>query len=252
MRHIEKIVIAPGVFDILHLGHIRFLNEAKSYGNKLIVSLLSDEAVLEFKGSPPIMTFDERKELIENLRVVDMVICQQHIDIEPTLKELTDLEFKLDVLVRSKENKSRHGIDYMKSIGGCVVEIPYTTHISSTEIKGRINGKGNRMLKIGIIGSTQYIEKFHDHAEKCRKQGHIVKIPAFDDTPNLDDLGLCKHNREIIEWADQIHIIWDNRSVGTVFDFGMTFALRKPIKMVYLEDKTISGCMLKYEKESKD
>ena len=48
------------------------------------------------------------------------------------------------------------------------------------------------------------------------------------------------------EKADEVHVIWDGRSVGTVFDFGMAFALRKPIKIVYIEPKTITGVMKLY------
>ena len=142
MQDNQRIVVAPGVFDILHIGHVRFLNEAKSYGTKLIVSLLSDEAVTEFKTKPPVMTYDERKELIESINAVDMVVCQKHNDIEATLRELTDLGFKPDILVRSSENKFNHGLEYMDEICGHIAIIPYTNFISSTEIKERVNGRG--------------------------------------------------------------------------------------------------------------
>ena len=73
--------------------------------------------------------------------------------------------------------------------------------------------------------------------------------PAFDHHEELDELGVCKYNRDTIEWADKIYIIWDQRSVGTVFDFGMVFMARKPIKIYYLEPKTMTGVMKKYEEE---
>lgn len=102
-------------------------------------------------------------------------------------------------------------------------------------------------MKITIIGSTQYKSKFLSHKEYLSAQGHEVLIPAFDDHNNLDDLGVCEYNRKLIEQADEVHIIWDQRSLGTVFDFGMTFALRKPIKIIYMETKTFRGVMEKYE-----
>lgn len=104
-------------------------------------------------------------------------------------------------------------------------------------------------MKVTIIGSSQFIDKMVNHAEKLRRGGHEVRLPIFDSTPGFNELELCKHNRELIEWADRVDIIWDRRSIGTIFDFGMAFAMRKKIKIVYFEPKTIEGVMRKYEKE---
>ena len=93
-------------------------------------------------------------------------------------------------------------------------------------------------MKIVIIGSTQYKDKFLQHKKNLEEQGHVVRIPAFDSHPELDDLGICYHNRELILWADEVHLIWDQRSTGTIFDFGMVFAfvlccyIRKENKLV--------------------
>jgi nucleoside 2-deoxyribosyltransferase len=102
-------------------------------------------------------------------------------------------------------------------------------------------------MKIAIIGSTQYGEKFKQLAEDLYLRGHIVKTPAFDHHPDLDELGVCEFNREMIEWADKVMMIWDRRSTGTIFDFGMVFALRKPFEIHYLEPKTFENVMRKYE-----
>jgi nucleoside 2-deoxyribosyltransferase len=76
--------------------------------------------------------------------------------------------------------------------------------------------------------------------------GHEVTIPAFDDHPDLDELGVCEFNRTAIMKADEVHVIWDQRSTGTIFDFGMCFALKKPIVIVYMEPKTFKGVFEKY------
>jgi hypothetical protein len=102
-------------------------------------------------------------------------------------------------------------------------------------------------MKITIIGSTQYKEKFIDLKEKLENEGHEVCIPAFDDYPELDDLGICLYNREKIEWADEVRMIWDRRSTGTIFDFGMVFMARKKLVIEYLEPKTFENVMRKYE-----
>jgi len=106
-------------------------------------------------------------------------------------------------------------------------------------------------MKIAIIGSTAYKNRIFRHMFNLKSEGHEVKIPAFDEHPELDELGICKYNRSIIEWADEVHVFWDQRSMGTVFDFGMAFMARKEIKIIYLEPKTFANVMRKYEKEQK-
>lgn len=102
-------------------------------------------------------------------------------------------------------------------------------------------------MKIAIIGSTQYFTKFEEHRKYLLGEGHDVRTPAFDHHVSFDELQVCEYNRSIIEWADEVHIIWDNRSIGSVFDFGLVFMARKPIKLIYIEPKTIAGVMRKYE-----
>jgi FAD synthetase len=70
----KKVVLASGVFDLLHLGHVRFLEEAKRAGGKdakLIVIIARDTTVEKTKGRKPIMSEDQRRALVESLKVVD-------------------------------------------------------------------------------------------------------------------------------------------------------------------------------------
>ena len=99
---------------------------------------------------------------------------------------------------------------------------------------------------ITLIGTTSYQEKMLAHKNNLESGGHKVNIPAFDNKPDLDELGVCEYNRRLIEESDEVHMFWDQRSVGTVFDFGMVFALRKPFKIIYMEKKTFRGVMEKY------
>jgi FAD synthetase len=72
-----KIVIASGVFDLLHLGHVRFLDEAKKAGGanaKLIVVIAKDSTAEKLKGKKPIMSEGERRALVESLKVVDTAV----------------------------------------------------------------------------------------------------------------------------------------------------------------------------------
>jgi FAD synthetase len=72
-----KVVLASGVFDLLHLGHVRFLEEAKKAGGanaKLIVVIAKDSTVENMKGRKPIMAEDQRQALVQSLRVVDEAV----------------------------------------------------------------------------------------------------------------------------------------------------------------------------------
>jgi FAD synthetase len=77
VRKKHMIVLASGVFDLLHLGHVRFLEEAKKAGGKdaeLIVIVARDSTVKKRKGMKPIMSEDQRRALVESLKVVDEAI----------------------------------------------------------------------------------------------------------------------------------------------------------------------------------
>lgn len=108
-------------------------------------------------------------------------------------------------------------------------------------------------MKITLIGSTQYLDKFLRVKRRLEAEGHEVVLPAFDDHPELEnELAICEYNRKAIEWADRIHIIWDCRSMGTMFDFGMSFALRKPVVIEYLEPKKFENVIKQYSDRVQD
>ncbi|HPV97918.1 MAG TPA: adenylyltransferase/cytidyltransferase family protein [Spirochaetota bacterium] len=133
-----KIVYAAGVFDILHGGHVRYLEAARKLGDFLIVGLLTDDGAAAYKDRPA-MTYDERKEVVKALRCVDMVVLQDNTDPTATLERLEDLDIMIDILVRGTDYKKvPPGTRFVKSRGGKVVRLPYSKSISSTEIKERI------------------------------------------------------------------------------------------------------------------
>jgi len=107
------------------------------------------------------------------------------------------------------------------------------------------------MMRIAIIGSTQYLSKFVSHKKEMESEGHEVRIPALDDKPLLNELGICEYNRNMIEWADRIDIIYDGRSIMTLFDFGMAFMANKPIKIVFYEPKAVKNVFFQYEEQNK-
>ena len=93
----QKVVLASGVFDLLHLGHVRFLEDAKKAGGKntkLVVIVASDTTVEKMKERKPIMSEDQRCALVESLRVVDKAVLGfENMDIGEVI-----LEIKPDVI----------------------------------------------------------------------------------------------------------------------------------------------------------
>jgi FAD synthetase len=88
----RKIVLATGVFDLLHLGHLGFLEESKKTGgprSKLVVVVARDKTVRRRKGRGPVVPEDQRRELVGALRVVDRAILgREEIDLLGVLKEI--------------------------------------------------------------------------------------------------------------------------------------------------------------------
>jgi len=85
-------VLATGVFDLLHLGHLRFLEESKKKGgpgSKLVVVIARDKTVFRRKGNGPVVPEDQRRELVAALRVVDRAILgREEIDLLGILKDV--------------------------------------------------------------------------------------------------------------------------------------------------------------------
>ena len=88
----RKVVLASGVFDLLHLGHVRFLEEAKRSGDKdakLIVIIARDSTVEKTKGRKTIMSEDQRCALVESLKVVDQaVLGYEELDIAEVIGKI--------------------------------------------------------------------------------------------------------------------------------------------------------------------
>ncbi len=88
----QKTVLASGVFDLLHLGHVRFLEEAKKAGGKnakIIVIIARDSTVEKMKGRKPIMSEDQRCALVESLKVVDeAVLGYEGLDIGEVIEKI--------------------------------------------------------------------------------------------------------------------------------------------------------------------
>ena len=136
-----KIVYSYYVLDLVHKGHLKMMENAKAIAGKdgkSIVGILTDEAVMELK-SRPIISFDERFDLANAIKYVDLVVAQETYSPLPNVKKI-----KPDILMESSSHTDEAIEDarkVMESIGGKVIVIPYYPSQSSSSIKEKINGK---------------------------------------------------------------------------------------------------------------
>lgn len=123
-----KRVITYGTFDLLHYGHINLLKRAKALGDYLIVALSTDEFNLESKGKKCYFSYEKRKQLLEAIRYVDLVIPEESWEQKTENVKL----YQVDTFVMGDDWKGK--FDFLKDF--CeVVYLPRTPEISSTQIK---------------------------------------------------------------------------------------------------------------------
>jgi rfaE bifunctional protein nucleotidyltransferase chain/domain len=85
----ERVVLANGNFDLLHVGHVRYLRGAKELGGKLVVAINSDESVRALKGDGrPVMPAEERAEIVAALADVDAVVIFSELDVRALIREI--------------------------------------------------------------------------------------------------------------------------------------------------------------------
>ena len=84
----KKIVLAGGVFDIIHPGHIHTLNAAKALGDVLVVAVATDKTTKKMKKRPPLHSQELRRELVSSLSMVDKAVVGHEDDIFETVKEI--------------------------------------------------------------------------------------------------------------------------------------------------------------------
>lgn len=85
----DRITLANGCFDLLHVGHVRYLHAAKELGGRLVVALNSDESVRSLKGEGrPLMPAEERAEILAALADVDAVVIFRECDVRAIIREI--------------------------------------------------------------------------------------------------------------------------------------------------------------------
>lgn len=132
----RKVVFTNGCFDIIHAGHVQYLNAAKRLGDILVIGLNSDKSVRKLKGAArPINTEKDRALVLSALGDVDYVTVFNEDTPEKLIRKL-----KPSVLVKGGDWKIKDivGGDFVKSLGGRVVNIPFLKGRSTSSVIDKI------------------------------------------------------------------------------------------------------------------
>jgi len=128
----EQIVLANGGFDLLHVGHVRYLRGAKALGGKLVVAVNSDSSMRSLKGDGrPVMPENERAEIVAALADVDAVVIFPEVDVRALIREIRpDIQAKgTDYTANSVPER-----DVVKEYGGRVAIVGDPKDHSTSEI----------------------------------------------------------------------------------------------------------------------
>jgi glycerol-3-phosphate cytidylyltransferase len=133
----SRIGYTSGVFDMFHIGHLNLLRRAREHCDHLIVGIATDELCHARKAKLPIVPFLERMEVVQNMRYVDEVVPQDHLDRLAAWEELRyDVTFKGDDWQGTPEWQTLE--DDFRAVGVEVVYFPYTTGTSSTSRRSHL------------------------------------------------------------------------------------------------------------------
>lgn len=132
----KKLVFTNGCFDLLHVGHVRYLSAARKLGDRLLVAVNSDQSVKSVKGPKrPIVPEAERLEVLSALSCIDYLIL-----FSATTPEQLIVALSPDILVKGADwaHKDIVGGDFVERQGGAVIRIDLVEGVSTTSIIERI------------------------------------------------------------------------------------------------------------------
>jgi phosphoenolpyruvate mutase len=163
MKKIKNKKVYVGLsIDILHHGHINLINNAKKYGN-LIVGLYTDKAILE-KKRLPLITYNNRKKILENINGVFKVIPQNEWSYSNNIKKIKpDFMVHGDDWIKNEPELRMETIKSLKQIGGKLIEISHTKNISSSGLSQRMFNQN--MMPMNRMSS---LKRMLNHKKFCR------------------------------------------------------------------------------------
>lgn len=134
-----RLVFTNGVFDLLHVGHVRYLAQARALGDALVVAINSDRTVRELKGPDrPVFDQSERAEILAALRHVDYVVVFDDVSPRSLIAQLLP-----DVLVKGGDYQldQIHGREEVEAAGGKVISLPFVDGASTSTLIERMKKK---------------------------------------------------------------------------------------------------------------
>jgi len=260
----KKVYLAIGT-DIIHHGHINVIEKARELG-EVTVGVLTDEVIASYKRYP-ILSYDERKKIIENIKGVDNVIKQEELDYTPSLKKVNpDYVVHGDDWRTGPQRKIRDKvIETLEKLGGELIEVEYTEDISLDQLDEKIEVLGTtpdeRRKKLRkLINMKPLVRIIEAHngltgliAEKT-KVAKENKIESFDgmwvssltdstikgkpDIELVDETSRLRTINEILEVTTK-PIILDGDTGGKIehFIFAVKTLERFGVSAVIIEDK---------------
>ncbi len=212
--------------DVIHNGHINVIREAANLG-EVTVGVLTDAAVASYKRLP-YLTFEERKAVVEAIKGVAKVVAQHELDYRPNLKK-----YRPDIVVHGDDWKSgvqsvvrEQVVETLKAWGGYVVDVPYTSGISSTRIQKAIKAQGTtpdrrrgqlkRLLSakklIRVIETHSGLSSLIAENLEVEVDGANRSFDAFWSSSLTDSVNKGKPDIEAVDTTNR------SLTVGTIFE----------------------------------
>jgi glycerol-3-phosphate cytidylyltransferase len=128
------IIYTVGTFDLLHVGHLALLNRCRSLGDVVAVGVAADEVVNQYKPNVPVIPLEQRIEMLEALRCVDIVRPYYELEYVSGCKAVN-----ADIFVTGEDwGSNQHNLDveaYLHAAGKKIIQVRYNPRTSSTKIK---------------------------------------------------------------------------------------------------------------------
>jgi phosphoenolpyruvate mutase len=252
--------------DLVHPGHMNILKEAAKLGD-VTVGLLTDKAIASYKRMP-FMSFEQRKEVVENIKGVSSVIAQETLDYRPNLKKI-----KPDIVVHGDDWKEgvqiktrQQVIDTLADWGGELVEVAYTYGISSTQLNNALAEIGTtvdvrRTRLRRLINAKPIVRILEAHNALSaliventivERNGEQVSFDAVWSSSLTDSTAKGKPDIEVIDTTSRLNSVHDIFEVTTKpmifdadtggkiehFEFTVKSLERIGVSAVVIEDKT--------------
>ncbi len=251
--------------DLIHKGHLNIIEEGKKLGS-VTIGLLTDEAIASYKRLP-LIPFNERKLIVENLKGVDNVIPQKTLNYVPNLKKL-----KPDYVVHGDDWKTgiqketrKRVVEILSNWGGKLIEPKYTKGISSTDLISAVKSQGitptNRIQTLRrLIENKPIVRLLEAHngltgliVEKTNimKDGVKIEFDGIWQSSLTDSTGKGKPDTELVDFSSRFAtceeilevttkpIIMDGDTGGKIehFKFRVKTLERLGVSAVIIEDK---------------